>query len=38
MTDPYCVPITKRPLSERGLGHVTESCTQRTNCLSPSRC
>ena len=24
MTDPYCVQTIKRPLSRRGLGHVTE--------------
>ena len=24
MTDPYCVRTTKRPLSERGLGHMTK--------------
>jgi len=24
MTDPYCVRTTKRPLSERVLGHVTQ--------------
>ena len=36
MMDHYCVRTIKWPLSGRGLGHVTESCTQRTNCLPPS--
>jgi len=34
----YCVRTTKRPLSGRGLGHVTEFYTQRTNCLPASWC
>ena len=35
---PLLRPDHKWPLSGRGLGHVTESCTQRTNCLPHSWC
>ena len=34
MTDPYCVWTTKRPLSGRGLGHVTQFRNFGTNIIT----